>query len=273
MLHLVPISTDLIPIDADAVAPDRLASKSFAEIAGMSLWHGNREVRMDEVFHLTGDAADGCIEIEGDCSRLKGLGRGMAAGHLLVRGDAGLHLGAEMSGGRIDVFGNAGDWLGAEMRDGQIHVHGNAGNLVGAAYRGGARGMRGGMILIDGNAGDEVGACMRRGLIAVGGRCGDLAGISMIAGSLFAFGGIGSRPGAGMKRGSIVVLQGPVEPPPTFRRTADYVPAFLNLYFKRLLASGFSIPRMKPQRLFRRYGGDLLTIGKGEILAAIADPN
>jgi formylmethanofuran dehydrogenase subunit C len=268
MLRLIRNGKDRIPVDADAITPDRLSGMTAAEVAAARIRHGNRDVLIGDLFRVDGDAGDGRIEIEGNCSSIKGLGRSMISGHLVIRGNAGMHVGAEMSGGRIDIFGDCADWLGAEMRGGHIHVHGSAGNLVGSAYRGAIKGMRGGAILIDGDAGDEVGASMRRGLIAVGGRCGSLAGISMIAGSLIVCRGIGSRPGAGMKRGSLIVLGGRVEPPPTFCRTADYDPAFLHLYFNHLRAAGFALPPIEPARLFRRYGGDLLSLGKGEILVA-----
>lgn len=268
MLTLTHDRSDSLPIEAEAIVPDRLAGKTLAEIAALAILHGNRELRLNEVFQIAGDASDGRIEVVGDCSTIKNLGRGMASGHLTVRGSAGLHLGAEMKGGRIDVYGNVDDWLGAEMRGGTIHVHGHAKSLVGAAYRGGTKGMRGGTILIDGDAGHEVGANMRRGLIAIGGTCGDFAGVSMLAGSIFACGGIGRRPGAGMKRGSIIVLNGNVEIPPTFRHDCDYEPVFVPLYLRQLRAWGF-IAGNNIGRLFRRFSGDLLTLGKGEILLSL----
>jgi formylmethanofuran dehydrogenase subunit C len=269
MLRLIVKELDRIPVDAEAIAPDRLAGMPGSEIAAMPIRHGNRELRIADLFEVDGDAGDSCVEIVGDCSSIKGLGSGMASGRLTIHGNAGMHTGAVMSGGRIDVYGDAADWLGAEMRGGAIRVHGNTGDCAGSAYRGGRMGMRGGIILIDGDAGEETGASMRRGLIAVGGRCGGMAGVSMIAGSLLACRGIGPRPGAGMRRGSIIVMDGLVEPPPTFfRHTADYDPAFLRLYFSYLRSEGFPLPAIEPARLFRRYAGDLLALGKGEILVA-----
>lgn len=269
MLRLTLRAPDAIPWETDVVAPDRLASLSNSQIAALPAFHGNRTHELGELFHVEGDARDLQVEIEGDCSRIKGLGRNMAAGRLTIRGNAGLHVGAEMTGGSIEVHGDIDDWLGAEMRGGRIHVHGNAKNLVGAAYRGASKGMRGGVILIDGDAGNEVGAHMRRGLIAIGGACGDFAGVSMLAGSLFAMGGVGRRPGAGMKRGSIVIMTGPVEMPPTFRSAGEYPFVFVQLYLRQLREWGFIIPRWDGDKLFRRFSGDLLTLGKGEILVAL----
>jgi formylmethanofuran dehydrogenase subunit C len=269
MLRLVMRGAGPIPIEADAIAPDRLAAMTPAQIASLTLYHGNREVPLGDIFRSEGDAADGNVVIEGDCACVKSLGRGMAAGTLIVRGPAGMHAGAGMVGGRLEVHGDAGDWLGAEMRSGFITVRGRAGDLVGAAYRGASKGMRGGVILIDGDAGDEAGANMRRGLIAVGGRCGEFTGASMIAGSIFAFGGVGLRPGSGMKRGSIVVLGGMLESPPTFRRGGDFDPVFVEIYLRQLRAWGFAAAAPHAGRLYSRFSGDLLALGEGEILHAL----
>jgi formylmethanofuran dehydrogenase subunit C len=271
MLRLVMRGAGPIPIEADAIAPDRLTAMTPVQIASLTLYQGNREVPLGDLFRIEGDAADGNVMIEGDCARVKGLGRGMAAGTLIIRGPAGMHVGAGMVGGRLEVHGDAGDWLGAEMRGGLITVRGWAGDLVGAAYRGASKGMRGGVILIDGDAGDEAGANMRRGLIAVGGRCGEFTGASMIAGSIFAFGGVGARTGAGMKRGSIVVHGGTLEPPPTFRRGGDCAPIFVELYLRQLRTWGFAAAAPHAGRPYRRFSGDLLTLGRGELLSALPE--
>jgi formylmethanofuran dehydrogenase subunit C len=69
-----------------------------------------------------------------------------------------------------------------------------------------------------------------------------------------------------MKRGTIVVL-GPLPPPlPTFRADCTYRPAFLGLYLRRLREWGFPVPAEAPGGFYRRYSGDLVALGKGEIL-------
>jgi formylmethanofuran dehydrogenase subunit C len=152
------------------------------------------------------------------------------------------------------------------MRGGLLHVRGDAGHLAGAAYRGGGVGMRGGVILIEGKAGNEVGAHLRRGLVAVGGDVGDFAGASMIAGCLFLFGVPGLRAGAGMKRGAIAACGGPPALLPTFRYDCDYRPVFLRLYLRRLRDWGFPVRDELFGGAWRRYSGDLVALGKGEIL-------
>jgi len=173
-----------------------------------------------------------------------------------------------MTGGEVVVTGNAADWVGAEMHGGRITVSGNAGHLVGAVYRGGRRGMTGGEILIHGNAGNEIGQTMRRGLIAIGGRSGDAAGFNMLAGSVLLFGETGIRPGAGMRRGTIALLGAEAVPDmlPTFRYATTYRPAFLRVYLMHLKSIGFPVPDECLDGGYRRYCGDFLEYGKGEIL-------
>ena len=269
MLTLRYRGTTTIPVEAECITPDGLAGKSAAEVAALPVQHGNRQEPLGEFFDVTGDATDREIAIEGDSGRVKWIGAGMTAGRITVLGDVGMHLGSEMTGGVIEVHGNAGDWVGAEMRGGRIHVRGNAGHLTGAGYRGSRQGMRGGSILIEGSAGNEIGSAMRRGLIAVGGASGDFAGVSLIAGSILLFGPTGQRIGAGMKRGTLAVLGDASPLLPSFRLDCEYRPLFLNLYLRQLRDWGFPVALELFAATYRRYSGDLVSLGKGEILHRI----
>lgn len=266
MLRLRYHGTTTIPVEAECLAPDNLAGRSVAEIAALPVQHGNASAPLGEFFSVEGDAGDLELVIEGDCERVKRIGAGMATGRITVHGNAGMHTGAEMTGGEIHVHGCVGDWVGAEMRGGRIHIRGDAGCLAGAAYRGGRVGMCGGVLLIEGRAGDEVGAHMRRGLIVVGGDAGDFAGAAMIAGTVFVFGRAGMRPGAGMKRGTLAFAGRLPGLLPSFRYDCDYRPAFLGLYFRRLRSWGFPVPDRLFSGNWRRFSGDLIELGKGEIL-------
>jgi formylmethanofuran dehydrogenase subunit C len=268
MLVLKHKSATSIPIEAECATPDGLAGKSPPEIAKLPVQYGNAEAPLGEFFSVDGDAADQHIRIEGDCRRVKLIGAGMTRGRITIDGNAGMHLGAEMTGGEIEVFGQAGDWVGAEMRGGKIHVHGDAGHLVGAAYRGSRLGMRGGVILIDGKAGNEIGATMRRGLIAVGGDTGDFPGVSLIAGTVMLFGTPGIRLGAGMKRGSILAFGNAPALLPTFRYDCTYEPVFLRMYLRQLHAWGFAPAKDRRPGPARRFSGDLVALGKGEVLVS-----
>ncbi|HEY1377254.1 MAG TPA: formylmethanofuran dehydrogenase subunit C [Gemmataceae bacterium] len=269
MLTLRCTYTGAVPVEAPCVAPDRLAALSAAAIARLPVLHGNRAAVLGDFFTVTGDPADADILIKGDCNRVKWLGADMAGGRLTVRGDAGTHLGSGLTGGTIDVHGHADDWVGAEMRGGLIRVRGSAGDHAGAAYPGSRRGMRGGKLLIHGDAGDELGAVMRRGLIAVGGRVGAFAAAAMVAGSIFAFGPVGPHAAAGMKRGTLAAFGPGPELLPTFRYDCTYRPAFIDLYLRRLAALRFGAPAAAGGS-FRRYRGDLVALGLGEVLISAA---
>jgi formylmethanofuran dehydrogenase subunit C len=263
--------TTTIPVEAECLTPDQVAGKSMAQIEALPVQQGNAAAPLGEFFTVEGDAGDGEMTIEGDCSRVKWIGAGMTRGRITIRGNVGMHLGSEMKGGEIHVHGNAGDWVGGEMRGGRIHVHGDAGHLVGAGYRGSATGMRGGAILVDGRAGNEIGNGMRRGLIAIGGDTGDFPGVSLIAGSIFIGGQPGIRLGAGMKRGSIVLLRSRPALLPTFRFDCTYRPVFLRLYFRQFRAWGFAVPEDCEANPFLRFSGDLVALGKGEVLCPRAN--
>jgi len=254
-----------IPIEAECITPDNLAPRSVAEIERLTVQHGNAVVPLAEFFAVRAEPLGDVVIVVGDCSRVKWLGARMSHGTLSVHGDVGMHAGAEMVGGTLHVHGHAADWAGAEMRGGLLHLHGDAGSLVGAAYRGSRVGMRGGTIVVEGRAGHEVGANLRRGVIAIGGDVGDFAGVGLIAGSIVVRGGVGVRPGAGMKRGTIAVLRRCPALLPTIRLCCEYRPTFLALIRRHLEAIGFRMPAVGS---VRRFCGDLVALGKGEILDA-----
>jgi formylmethanofuran dehydrogenase subunit C len=261
-----------IPLEVDSVQLETVRGQSADEVRHTPIQYGNAQVPLGEFFDVVGSAADNEIVWEGDCSKVKLIGAQWKEGRIRVEGNAGMHLGAQMRGGEIVVSGNADDWVGAEMHGGRIHIRGNAGNLVGAVYRGGRRGMTGGEILIDGDAGSEIGHTMRRGLIVVGGRAGDAAGFDLIAGSILLFGEVGIRPGAGMKRGTIALLGTHSSPKllSTFRFAGVSRPVFLQFYLRRLREIGFFVPEECFHVDYRRYCGDFLELGKGEILIRAA---
>ncbi|MBX9679746.1 MAG: formylmethanofuran dehydrogenase subunit C [Gemmataceae bacterium] len=253
-----------IPLEAEVLTPDRLAFKTRDEIAALPLVLGKRQVRVDDYFDVEGDGSHE-LEIHGDVGRVKWIGRGMTRGRIVIRGNAGMHLGAFMSGGAIEVDGNASDWVGGEMRGGLIRVTGNAGGQIGAAYRGSMSGMRDGTILIGGTAGLEVGMRMKRGIIAIRGKVKDFAGLQMKGGTIVLMSGAEIRTGAWMVRGTIISLA-PLRLLPTFAFTSAYDPTFLNLYSKCLAPYGFALPRAGKEGIYRRYMGDSAVPGKGELL-------
>ena len=254
-----------VPLEAEAIAPERLSGLSEADICKQFVLYGNRQAELGEFFTV-GGRADGEVRVAGDLSRVKLLGAGMSQGRLVIEGNAGLHLGSAMTGGEIVVEGDAGDWLGPEMSGGRIVVTGDAGHAVGSAYRGSRVGMRGGEILVHGKAGNEVGNGLRSGLIAIGGSCGDFAGVNMLSGSIVVLGALGLRCGAGMKRGSIVTMQ-PAELLPTFTYACTYEPPFLRLYLGHLRRQGLPGEERHIAGRYQRWSGESVELNRGEVLA------
>lgn len=259
-LHTAPE----VPLEADALSPDRLAGLDVAAIGKLTIFHGNRECPLGEFFKVSG-SADGVIHVHGDLAMVKHLGAAMSGGLLHIHGNAGAHLGAAMRGGRIVVDGDAGDWVGPEMQGGSIHIKGGAGHLLGSAYRGSAMGMTGGEIIVHGSVRNEAGHGMRNGLIAVGGDSGDFVGVNMLAGSIFVLGQLGIRCGAGMKRGTIVSMHD-AEMLPTFSRACTYRPSFMRVYLQHLQQRGLPVTDAQISGAYQRWCGDAVELNRGEIL-------
>lgn len=253
-----------VPLEAECLTPDVIGGLAHDAIRALPIFLGKRHLRLDDFFEIDGAGGDE-LEIHGDASRVKWIGKDMTRGSIRVVGNAGMHLGAYMKGGTIEVTGNAADWVGGEMSEGLIQIRGNAGGQVGAAYRGSLSGMSGGTILIEGSAGMEIGMRMKRGIIAVKGPVRDFAGLQMKGGTIFLLGGAEIRTGAWMFRGTIVSLT-PLRLLPTFAPACDYDPSFLHLYAKHLQTLGVSIPCGNRMGAYRRYTGDASVPGKGEIL-------
>jgi formylmethanofuran dehydrogenase subunit C len=251
-----------VPLEAEVLTPDALADKSPAAARALPVFLGKRRMRLDDFFDFDGSVDDE-LELRGDLSRVKWVGKGMIRGSIHVRGNVGMHLGAYMRGGSINVDGNAGDWAGGEMAGGLIRIRGNAGSQIGAAYRGSPSGMNRGTILIDGSAGIEVGMRMKRGLISVKGRVRDFAGLGMKGGTLVLGGGAEIRTGAWMLRGTIICLT-PVRLLPTFAPCCTYDPPFVRVYARLLEPLGIAIPY--EGGTYQRFMGDTSVPGKGEIL-------
>jgi formylmethanofuran dehydrogenase subunit C len=254
-------------IAGERLRPDTLKGTPH-ELARFKVGAGNGSVDLGELCQIDGQG-DGHLIFEGDLRSVNGLASGMASGLVEVRGDVGSRLGSGMVGGTIEVNGSAGNWAGSEMLGGLLRIKQNAGDFLGAALPGSRLGMRDGLILVDGDAGDDAGLLMRRGLIAIQGRIGQNLGRRMIAGSIFGFGSVGSAIGYGMKRGTIALFGSEgFELSPTFEPSGSFRPHFLSLYLKHLRTLGFGVPTAAFTSPIRRYNGDRVEGGRGEILIA-----
>lgn len=237
-----------------------------SEIAALKLWSGKKAYRVDELFAIEGEEASRLV-IRNSCAKLDYIGKDAAGMEILVEGDAGAYLGMGIKSGKIRVTGNTLGFAACEMRGGLIQIDGNAGDFLGAALPGNKRGMRGGVVLVKGDAGDRLGDEMRGGIVLVEGEVGDYCASRMIAGTIAVMGRIGRFLGYGLKRGTVLVWQEPEYILPTFGDCGVHTLSYLPLWFAALkdLDSRFATPDAAFDRV-RRYGGDLASVGRGEIL-------
>ncbi|MBX3426775.1 MAG: formylmethanofuran dehydrogenase subunit C [Pirellulales bacterium] len=252
--------------DLVGTAPKTVCELSLAEIRRLPVRQGNRDASLGDLCDVSGDPRSMRWRLEGDWSRVTGVGAGMAAGEIVVAGAVGRHAGEGMTGGMLAIDGDAGDWLGAEMRGGIVRVAGNAGDHVGGALAGSRRGMAGGAILVAGNVGDFAGERMRRGLVAVGGDTGDWLACGMHAGTVIVWGACGAHLAAEMIRGTVAALGPTPSLGATFRAGSTAVWPMLPLLRRELESLGFA--KTLPLDPLQIVHGDFLRGGRGEVLLA-----
>lgn len=259
-------------VDLSPLLPQRLAGMTRSEIGALELATGNRQLRVDQLFSVTGDPGP-ALEIRDSCDLLQGVGAGMAQGDIVVRGNVGAYLGAGMTGGTLSVHGNAGVFAASGMRDGQIRISGNAGDFLAAARPGDHQGMRGGVVLVGGNAGDRAGDRMRRGALLIEGNAGDYCASRMVAGTIAVWGTVGRFPGMAMRRGTLLLQRPPAALPPTFNESGTFPFIFLTLLARawRTLPGPFG-KLSKSGLQCQRFMGDLANDGRGEILILARTP-
>lgn len=221
MITLHPVKQFGLPVVAECINPNIFESKTLEEIQKLTLWEGNKQKRLCELFNTEeikheNETESIKITINGDLSRVRKIGWGMRSGELIINGATGMHLGEEMRGGRIVVNGNVGGWAGSMMKGGTIEIHGNAGDYLAAPYRGSIEGMRGGKVIVHGNVGNEAGAKMKKGVIEVHGSAGQFVGFRMCKGTIFIRGDCSERAGACMTDGRIIVAGNLKSVIPTF---------------------------------------------------------
>ena len=243
-LTMKPVARSFIPIEAESITP-----KNFLAGTDLSVWRGNRELGLDEVFSVSvegeaGSPEDVEIVISGDDTfRLKRVGEYMDGGRITILGDIGMHCGNFMSGGTIEIHGNADGWLGREMAGGTILCWGDAADYCASGYRGGRKGMTGGTVEVFGRAGDFLAENLAGGTVTVHGDAGDMPGAEMRDGTLIIHGDC-SRPAANMKGGSCYV----------YRTAHALLPTFKKIGLAR-----------HDGRIFIHFTGDIANRGKGNL--------
>ena len=83
--------------------------------------------------------------------------------------------------------------------------------------------------------------------------------------TIVVMGALGWRPGASLRRGTIVAMQ-PGDLLPTYSFACRYQPNFLRLYLLHLRRFGLPIRDAQLNGSYRRYSGDSIELNRGEIL-------
>jgi len=206
MIVLTPLKKFTFPVNAEIINPEVFQGKDTAEIADLTVFEGNKQRKLRELFKIEEDNAEATITINGDVSEVRKIGAGMKNGEIIINGNVGMHLGEKMAGGKITVNGSACQWAGAAMKKGLIEIHGNAGDYLASPYRGTTEGMKGGKIVVDGDVGSDSGAYLHGGLIKIkGNNVGQFLGFHMSDGTIHVEKNASSRLGANMTGGKIIV--------------------------------------------------------------------
>ncbi len=258
-------------VDMTPLTPDRIAEKSLKDVGSIELLCGNRMLRADALFELSGSpvaAGDqATVTIAKSSSKLHNIGAAMTQGTIDVTGDAGPYVGLGMKGGLIRISGNAGAFAACAMRNGEIRISGNAGEFLGGALIGDRKGMRGGMVRVLGNAGPRAGDHLRRGILMIAGNADDYCGARMTAGTIIVLGQAGDFTGLGMQRGTILLAHPPKRVPPTFNDCGHHDLPFLKLLLNSVRGDQREFAALDSfGNRVQRLAGDRGVNGLGEIL-------
>ena len=260
MITLTPLRTFTFPVMAECINPDVFQGKDIAEIADLPVFEGNKQKKLSDLFKIEQtDAQTPNITINGDVNEVRRIGMGMKNGEIVINGNVGMHLGEKMAGGKITVNGDAGQWAGSSMKKGLIEIHGNAGDYLASPYRGSTEGMKAGKIVVDGNVGSDSGCYLHGGVIKIkGSNIGQFLGFHMSDGAIHVEKNTGTRVGANMTGGKIIVSGTVEEVMPTF--TIDGVKPKVKVDDTESAAGPFYV-----------FLGDIAEKGTGKLFASKAN--
>jgi formylmethanofuran dehydrogenase subunit C len=260
MIVLTSLKKFTFPVNADCINPDVFQGKSTSAIANLTVFEGNRQKKLGDLFKIEEVSAESPnITINGDVGQVRRIGMGMKNGEIIINGNAGMHLGEKMAGGKITVNGNAGQWTGSSMKNGLIEIHGDASDYLASPYRGSTEGMKGGKIIVDGNVGSDSGCYLRGGLIKIkGSSTGQFLGFHMSDGTIHVEKDASTRVGANMTGGKIIVSGKIEEMMPTF--TIDSVKGKVKVDDTESASGPFYV-----------FLGDLAENGTGKIFVSKAN--
>jgi formylmethanofuran dehydrogenase subunit C len=248
-----------VPVFAENLTPDAFAGKTLSEIEDLTLLEGSRKVRVGELFEVdvSGEPCevkDVELDVFGELSKFRYVGKGMSDGALIIEGDAGFYVGEGMKGGSLTVKGSTLGWTGSAMAGGRIEIFGDGGDYLASPYWGSREGMSGGQIIVHGNVGRDAGRWMRGGSIEIKGDAEEFLGRYMQGGDILVHGNCAGRAGSGMKAGRIIILG----------RIPEILPSFT--YSELRMKVKFAGEKIS--RSFYLYNGDLVEAGNGRLFVA-----
>ena len=110
------------PVEIDGLLPDLILGRAVDDVLKLPARAGNQDAELGDLF--SAQPSDGSsLILEGDLRPVRGIGRAMEQGSLIVRGRVGPHLGARMKGGSIELIGDADDWAGVPEDAGRPFAH------------------------------------------------------------------------------------------------------------------------------------------------------
>ncbi|MCC9641701.1 formylmethanofuran dehydrogenase subunit C [Rhodopirellula sp. JC740] len=174
-------------VDAASIRLDEWASKSAKEIERVSLPSSTGSVTVGDCFSVSVQSGSEMprLVLEGCLKSVTGIGFQHKVGEIVCESNVGDYAGSCLLGGRMIVRGDAGDHLGGPMGSRGV-------------------GMNGGQLIVEGSAGDDAGHRMRRGEIWIGGDVGDRLAGWMVAGTIGVKGDAGEQIAYGMRRGTLI---------------------------------------------------------------------
>ena len=179
-------------------------SMSVNRIKTLSLMYGNKEMRYDEIFKITGtDSLN--IVIKSSNEMIDNVGKNFIRGNLTIHGNVGHCCGSEMTGGKITIFGNALNRVASGISGGILKVNGNCGDYLCGKSNHKNEGINDGLVIITGNTGDYAIQRMRRGVVIIKGNVGKNSCTEIISGTVIIMGNLGKNFANKIKRGTFIV--------------------------------------------------------------------
>ncbi|MBC6497378.1 MAG: formylmethanofuran dehydrogenase subunit C [Alphaproteobacteria bacterium GM7ARS4] len=234
-------------------------------------------VPLGDIFSVKGKVAapwtqerNGALTIEAGNARLSRVGYGWRHGALHIDGNSGDDVGRGMTGGKVVIEGHAGHHAGCGMKGGALTIKKSVGDYAGGNATGGLFGMEGGVIHVYGNGGRHIGHKMRRGVILIEGQGGAYGASHMVAGTIIIMGACATGWGRGMRRGSLVMLQGKEKTLTTgaFAYNGVHALPFLNVMTRHVATLSKKCASLMEKHAVKgmaRHMGDVTHMGKGEV--------